>query len=128
MIAVLRDEPVAAVFFAPMTAEAESDALVLARDVRRYGVSAVVDGRNIRLKKKFQRASDLGSFFIIVIGDGEVAKGSVQVKDLDEHVQIEVSRGVAARELAVRVLGEGAVRDVEVVWEIEAFNRERLCG
>jgi histidyl-tRNA synthetase len=80
------------VLIAPLGERAASEALVIARELRAAGVPVVVEGRGGSLKSMLRRANSLGSTTAIVIGDGELDRGVVQVKDLAGHAQRDVPR------------------------------------
>jgi histidyl-tRNA synthetase len=92
------------VFVAPLGEAATVEALLVARDVRSLGVAAEVDGRGGSLKSLLRRADALGAVFCVVIGDAELSRGAVQVKDLSRHAQEDLPRADVARILADRVL------------------------
>lgn len=75
---------------APLGRRAVGKALELARALRDAGVVADVDGRGNSLKSMLRRADGLGSRFCIVIGDAELERGVVQLKDLVQHSQEEL--------------------------------------
>lgn len=89
----------------PLGERAEGEVLRLARDLRRRGL--VVDlayGGN--MKKRMKRANKVNARFAAIIGDDELDKGVVALKDLDRGEQQEV----ALADLAAR-LGEGMAAD-----------------
>ena len=73
------------------------------KNLRGYGVAADVDGRKSSLKSMLRRANASGATYCIVVGDDELAKGVVQVKDLVGHSQEDLSRADVARILADRI-------------------------
>jgi histidyl-tRNA synthetase len=77
-------------FIAPLGPTAAPHALVLGRDLRRAGVTCEVDARGASLKALLRRASGLGARLALIVGDDEIASGSVQVKDLDAQQQDKV--------------------------------------
>ncbi len=86
-------------YVAPMGVEAQRLALVAARELRGAGLGVEVDGRGGSLKSMLRRADSLGSRFVLVIGESEVARSVVALKDLVAHDQQEV----ALAELVARV-------------------------
>jgi len=82
-------EPVEA-FIAVMGDAAKAEGLKILRELHKKGIKAEMDtlGRNI--KGQFKYAARLNSKYTIVIGDDEMAKGIVQIKDMDKHEQREV--------------------------------------
>ncbi len=91
------------VLLAPMGDAATAEALAIAKSLRGYGVAADVDGRGSSLKSMLRRANAAGATYCIVVGDAELAKGTVQVKDLNGHSQEDLSRTDVARILADRI-------------------------
>lgn len=90
------------VLIAPLGERAASEALVIARELRAAGVPVVVEGRGGSLKSMLRRANSLGSTTAIVLGDGELDRGVVQLKDLANHAQSDVPRA----ELVAKVTGK----------------------
>ncbi|MEO8876260.1 MAG: histidine--tRNA ligase [Polyangiaceae bacterium] len=94
--------PVADAFIAPLGEKAISEALVLARDLRASGVATLADTRGGSLKSQLRRANALGCHVAMIIGDSEVEKRTVQLKDLEGHEQQEIPRADITRILADR--------------------------
>ena len=90
-------------YLAPMNEAAAGAALILARDLRRLGVRTEVDGRGAKLKSMIRRADSMGARLCVLLGEAELARGAVSVKDLGAHVQDEIPLEGAARVLADRV-------------------------
>jgi histidyl-tRNA synthetase len=99
----------ALVFLAPMGDAAVEQALLLARDLRQQKVPVEVDGRKGSLKSLLRRANSLNATYCVVLGEAELARGVVQVKDLAGHSQEDVPRADAARILAERIRGSRTV-------------------
>jgi histidyl-tRNA synthetase len=89
------DARIVDVLVAPLGGAALGPALEIAREVRRSGVSAEVDMRGQSLKSMLRRANDLGARIALILGDSELAKDVVQLKDLVGHAQEEVPRAQA---------------------------------
>jgi histidyl-tRNA synthetase len=62
-------------------------AAALARELRSRGLSVGIDYDPMKIKKAMGLASKLGARFAIIIGDGELASGRYQVKDMGSGVQ-----------------------------------------
>lgn len=94
LIASELDIPAAVVqaLVAPLGAAAIGSALVLARDLRRAGISCDVGTRGSSLKSQLRRANSLGARLVLIVGESELAEGSVQVKDLDSRTQERLAR------------------------------------
>jgi histidyl-tRNA synthetase len=95
-----------ACYLAPLGQEGADKALLLARELRALGVMAEVDGRGGKLKAMIRRADSVGARLCVILGDAEVARGVVAVKDLAGHVQDEIPLDGAARILADRATPE----------------------
>jgi histidyl-tRNA synthetase len=73
----------------PMGEAAERRALSLARELRRAELPVELAYRG-NMKRRLQRASRLNASHALIIGDSELEKGVVAVKDLDAGTQEEV--------------------------------------
>ncbi len=71
-------------------------AMRLASDLRRAGVSAVLAQPGRSLRGQMRHASALNARFTLVLGDAEVAAGTVQVKAMDSGEQREAPLAEAA--------------------------------
>jgi histidyl-tRNA synthetase len=78
------------VVIAPLGPAAESKALGIARTLRRAGIAVEQDYRG-NMKRRMQRANKLNARAAVILGDDELAKGVVQLKDLDSGEQREVA-------------------------------------
>ncbi len=94
------DKRAPVVYLAPMGERAQRDALCLARELRGLGARAELDGRGNSLKSMLRRADSMGARLCIVVGDAEIDRGVVAVKNLTEHTQEELPRDAAARRIA----------------------------
>ena len=65
-------------------------ASALVRELRRQGLSVEIDYEPTKLKKSMGIASKLGARFAIILGEGELARGRYQVKDMTAGQQEEV--------------------------------------
>ncbi|GCE82757.1 histidine--tRNA ligase [Komagataeibacter diospyri] len=80
----------------PMGADAQAAAITILQAVRGAGVRAETSYRG-NMKRRMERANRMNATHAIVIGSDEIARGVVQVKDLDSGQQTEVPMdGVAA--------------------------------
>lgn len=83
--------PSCSVAIIPIGASAEAEAAKLAVELRRADIAVeLAYGGNAG--KRFKRADRLGCFAAIVIGDDELAKGAVKLKDLKSGEETTVSR------------------------------------
>jgi histidyl-tRNA synthetase len=89
----------------PLGPRAEQEAARVARALRARGVAVDLDGRNNSLKSKLRRADSMGARVALVLGDSEVERGVVQLKDLERGGQTEVSVAALPDAIVTR-LGE----------------------
>lgn len=99
---------VPACFVAPMGARAIERSLVLGRELRDRGVRTFVDGRGGSLKSMLRRADAMGVRLCLVLGDAELERQVVQLKDLAAHTQEELPDSGVADMVAERLRGSGA--------------------
>jgi histidyl-tRNA synthetase len=92
------------VYLAPLGDAGQRRAALLARDLRAAGVEAQVDGRGQKLKNMLSRAERSGARLCVIIGDGEIERGEVAVKDLAQHAQETLPFATAVAGLAERVV------------------------
>jgi histidyl-tRNA synthetase len=83
--------PESTVLLAPIGDRAIKVALTIAKALRAAGVTALVEGRGASLKAMLRRANLSGARVAVVIGDSELDRHVVQLKDLAAHTQREVS-------------------------------------
>jgi histidyl-tRNA synthetase len=74
----------------PMGEAAEQMAVGLIADLRHAGIPCDL-GYKGNMKKRMQRANDMGARFAIIMGDDELARGEVALKDLASGEQQNVS-------------------------------------
>jgi len=99
------EKPAVDVLVAPVGEPAVPKALVLARELRQRGVACDVDARGGSLKSQLRRANGLGARLALVLGDAEIAEGTVMLKDLAGHAQEKVARDAVVGVVADRVRG-----------------------
>ena len=78
------------VFIAFVGDAAKAEGLSILRRLRQNGVKAEMDTLARNVKGQFKYANRLNAKYTIVIGDDEIAKGVVQIKDMEKHEQNEV--------------------------------------
>ena len=86
-------------YVAPLGAGMNSQALKLARELRRAGISADIGDETFRLKKSFETAEKAGAKYIVIVGENEVASGEFAVKELATGKQEQVPRAGLAEYL-----------------------------
>jgi histidyl-tRNA synthetase len=95
-----KEQPVpATVYLAPLGEQGQAEALVLARELRQRNIRTIVDGRTQKLKTMLHRADASGAQLCAILGDGELERGVVQIKDLKERKQAEVPRDQVVSEI-----------------------------
>ena len=99
------EEPACWVSIAPLGDTAIPKALVLAKQLRQLGLPAEVDARGNSLKSMLRRANSAQARFCVVMGEAELSRGVVQLKDLRQHQQEEVEQTEVARYLKALVDG-----------------------
>ncbi len=79
------------VYFATMGDNALEKAMQISHELREFGYRAEFDlmGRGIKAQMKY--ANKIGSAFTVVIGDNELEKGSVKVKEMETGNEVEIS-------------------------------------
>lgn len=92
--------PAPDVYVAHASAAARVEALRLAADLRRAGISAVVGSAARSLKSQFRHADALGARYVAVLGDAELVRGAVTLRLLADGTQHEVPRA----DVIVRIL------------------------
>jgi len=80
-------------------AELRPEALKLAKTLRAAGLRVDADLRGGSLKSQLRRVDKSGAAYAIVLGEGELERGVVQVKDLVAHAQREVPMDEVAEAL-----------------------------
>jgi histidyl-tRNA synthetase len=95
-------------FIAPVGANAIRSGLLLARDLRGLGVRTEIDARGRSMKAMLRRADSMGARACMVLGDAELERGVVAVKDLEQHTQQDVVADQAARFVAELFKGGAA--------------------
>jgi len=96
------ERPVAIV---PMGEAAERRALALARELRGSDVPVELAYRG-NMKRRLQRANKVNASHALIIGDAELQKGVVALKNFDDGTQREVAFDDIVEELTVDAMGE----------------------
>jgi histidyl-tRNA synthetase len=80
-----------------MGAVATRHAVVVARELRAANLNVEMLSPERKMKTLLARASKIGAHFAVIIGDDELARGVVQLRDLKNSSQSEVTSAEAAR-------------------------------
>jgi histidyl-tRNA synthetase len=83
-----------------MGVAAARHAVVVARALRGANLNIEMLSPERKMKTLLARASKIGARFAVIIGDDELARGVVQLRDLKQHTQREVAEAKAARAIA----------------------------
>ena len=79
-------------FVAAMGEAARESALALLRDLRRAGLEAHMEDEGRSIKSQMKRADRLKAAFALILGDDELASGTVTVKNMATGEQTRVPR------------------------------------
>ncbi|HMD05191.1 MAG TPA: His/Gly/Thr/Pro-type tRNA ligase C-terminal domain-containing protein, partial [Candidatus Binatus sp.] len=79
-----------------MGAAASRQAVVVAHDLRAANLNVEMLSPERKMKTLLARASKIGARFAVIIGDDELARGVVQLRDLKQSTQREIKLGEAA--------------------------------
>jgi histidyl-tRNA synthetase len=103
--------PIVDAFVAPLGARALEEGLRLARELRAKGIPCEVDGRGGSLKSLLRRGNGLGARVVLILGDGELDKKVVTVKDMAGHAQEEIARDAVVGVVVDRLAAAAGVRE-----------------
>jgi len=87
------------VFLAALVPEARDFALRLQRQLRKAGLSVMMDHEGRGLKSQMKRADKLGARFVAILGEDEMAKARWTIRDMKASTQEEVGLDGAAEHL-----------------------------
>jgi histidyl-tRNA synthetase len=93
------------VFLAPLAPEARDAALLLQRELRGAGVTALMEHEARGVKSQMKRADKLGARLVALLGPNELAKGVWTVKDMRSSAQEEVAAARVAEHLKEKLDG-----------------------
>jgi histidyl-tRNA synthetase len=85
-------------YIAPLGPERNADALALARELRRAGLTVEVGDGSFRLKKSFE-AADRAARHIVILGEDELASGILTVKTFATGEQTKIAQADLAQSL-----------------------------
>ena len=90
------------VFIVAAQASVRAEAALLGRELRDAGLRVESDLRGGSLKSQLRRADKMNTRIAVILGESELEKGVVQLKDLEQKTQEEVPRAeVADRVIAI---------------------------
>jgi histidyl-tRNA synthetase len=96
---VQKAAPPKVAYIAPLGENLNAAALVLARELRRAGLSVELGDGSFRLKKSFEAADKIARR-IVILGEDELQSGILTVKDFATGIQTKVPRAELAAFLA----------------------------
>ena len=82
----------AEVYVIGFSGDQKAEVLKVAADLRRGGISAIYDVDERSFKAQMKAAGKGGHKFAVIIGEDEIERGVVQLKDLEAKSQVEVAR------------------------------------
>ena len=80
------------VLVAPLGESAKLAALSLTKQMRAAGIRVIMDVMERGLKAQFKYADRIGARYVVVIGDEELAKGVVTLRDMNNSSQTQVAK------------------------------------
>jgi len=98
MLAAHAPEPDRPIAFVPMGEAAEKIALKMCHDLRRAGFVVDMAFRG-NLNRRLKRANKVNARAALILGDDEIAKGIITLRDLDDGGQQDVALDVVAAQL-----------------------------
>jgi histidyl-tRNA synthetase len=78
-------------FIAHLGHEAKKTAFILAYELRKNGVFTDIDYEDKSLKSQLKRADKLGVKYTIIIGEEELSRGKVKVRDMRKSTEDEMN-------------------------------------
>ncbi len=83
--------------------QGSADGVRILNDLRSLGVPADMDSRATSLKAHLRQADRMGASYVVMIGDDEVTKGQVLVRNMSTKEQEEIPLSTVARHMADRL-------------------------
>lgn len=96
------------VFIAVLGAAARQPAFALQQQLRDTGLRAEMEYQQKSLKSQMKRAGKLGAAYVLMLGEDELQRNSVVLRDMAASTQDEVKLDDAAAALVRRIKGETA--------------------
>jgi histidyl-tRNA synthetase len=90
------------VYIAPLGAGMNREAARLARELRRHDLVVELGDESFRLKKSFEAADKIGSRYILIVGENEVAANAFALKHLASGEQVTVPRAELPQKLLAK--------------------------
>jgi len=105
LLPAVSDERRCDVFLAPLAPGALDTALRLQLELRRAGVSVLMDHQARGLKARMKLADKLGARYVAMLGEDELRKGAWAIRDMAGSSQEEVAEARAAEHLKEKLRG-----------------------
>ena len=96
----------ASVFIAVLGPSARPTALMLQKDLRQTGIRTEIEYQQKSLKSQMKKAGKLGVSYTVIIGDNELQKGQVILRNMAESSQREIAIEQLITTLATRLKEE----------------------
>jgi len=90
------------VYLVSLGPEAKQTVSKLLSDIRALGIRADTDYENRSLKSSMRRANDINAHLVLIIGEDEIKKGVVTLKNMSDGKQEEVALDKCAQEIKGR--------------------------
>ncbi len=94
------------VFIAGLGKQASTYSFGLVHELRKNGISALMDHEARSLKSQMKQADKAGAAFVCIIGDDEIAKGTALFRDMKTKEQQDI--GLESAEIIQRIIKEKA--------------------
>jgi len=85
------------VFIAAFGETAHARGFLLAQELRAAGIETEMDYEGRSLKSQMRRADKTGSRYVLILGEDEMVKGEVQLRDMQDKTQVVVAPADAAQ-------------------------------
>jgi len=89
-------EPTPEVYVAHQSPQAQAEAVRLAGLLRRNGIAATMAVGERSLRSQMRQANTMGAAYVVILGEEELVKGTVQVRKMADGSQREVAAGEIA--------------------------------
>ncbi len=101
------------IYFAYLGERAKEYCLQLCRELRRLGLSSIIEYKERSLKEQLGRANKLGISWTIILGEEELTQGVVQLKEMASGEQKAVPLDQIIRVLKILERGQKKLADID---------------
>jgi histidyl-tRNA synthetase len=97
-------------YFVALGEQAKDEAVRLTYELRKAGIQVDKDYQDKKFKAQFKSADRLRAKFVVILGDDELDRGIVNVKNMDsgEQQEIEIAQLINHLEMSLREVNEDA--------------------